>query len=107
MALEMEDDDEKSGQRTRQLGKLSVDKLVKMPEFKAYDAASKQFALAKAESSKTKTKLKEVLRKKIPILREVELSNLDFTVVNGQINFVEQLQTPRKRRATSELEFEG
>src|ERR1700749_2754592 len=83
-SLEFEDDDNnnKSSQKTRQLGRIPTDKLAKLAEYKAYEAASRQFAAAKVESSKTKTKLKELLRKKIPSLREVELANLEFTVVN-------------------------
>ena len=92
--------------KTRHLGIISIDKFQKLAEWKAYSAASQEFAKAKATSQQAKSRMKEALRKHAPQLKEVE--NIEFVVMPSgkEISVFEQLKTSRRRWEINELEFD-
>jgi hypothetical protein len=92
--------------KTHRLGIISIDKFAKLPEWKAYAAATADFAKAKAASSAAKPKMKDALRKHSPTLKEVQ--NLEFYVMPSgrEIAVIEQLKVSKQREGVTELEFD-
>lgn len=99
-------DDNNNGRKTRSLGIVPVTKLAAIKEFKQYLEASAKFAEAKTHSHIAKTKVKELLKKKIPALKDVP--NFEFYTLPGgkEINVVEKLANETRRSRNSELEWE-
>ena len=92
--------------KTHRLGIISVDKFAKLPEWKAYAAASADFAKAKAVSSVAKQKMKEALRKHSRASKTCRI--LEFYVMPSgrEIAVIEQLKVSKQREGVTEMEFE-
>ncbi len=99
------DNTDNNNAKRKSLGTIPISKLESQKVWKAYWMSAQEFSRAKAASSANKQAVKELLKKHIPSLKNV--TELEFFVQadNTSISLYEVFKTPRKSRATAELDF--
>jgi hypothetical protein len=97
--------EENGNQKRRTIGMVPVAKVSKVAEWKAFEAASKEFSESKAKLTASKDKFRTVLRKHSPALNDVENLEYQVSVDRSQIIIYEKLEA-RKRQTSGRREIE-